>query len=101
MNRFVTVHAVRDTEMVNGPVVISPWVRTVRRGFGSRRHYRFASNHIVSKPPASQIVAKRWGQHPAVTAWQTDNEYGATATFSYSMDDLESFKHWCGPLPHA
>ena len=68
-----------------------------RRGFGSRRHYRFASElYREQAARITEIVAKRWGQHPAVTAWQTDNEYGChDTTFSYSMDDLESFKHWC------
>ncbi len=67
------------------------------RDFGSRRHYRFASTvYREQSERITEIVAKRWGQHPAVTTWQTDNEYGChDTTFSYAADDLRAFKHWC------
>ena len=47
------------------------------RRFGSRRHYCFSSRRYRAE--AARItteVARRYGEHPAVIAWQTDNEYG-------------------------
>ena len=49
------------------------------RRFGSRRHYCFS--HMGFRAEAVRItraMAERYGQHPAVIAWQTDNEYAAT-----------------------
>ena len=67
------------------------------RGFGSRRHYCFSSN--VYRQECQRIVeqmAKTFGKHQAVTAWQTDNEYGCHSTIiSYSNDALLGFRHWC------
>lgn len=67
------------------------------KGFGSRRHYCFSSavyrkecNRIVEK------VVKQFGEHPAVSTWQTDNEYGCHSTIiSYSEDALVEFRRWC------
>ena len=67
------------------------------RGFGSRRHYCFSSN--VYRQECQRIVeqlARTFGKHQAVTAWQTDNEYGCHSTIiSYSNDALLGFRHWC------
>ena len=67
------------------------------RGFGSRRHYCFSSE--VYKKHCSRIVtemAKQFGHHPAVTAWQTDNEYGCHDTIlSYSEAARDAFRIWC------
>lgn len=66
------------------------------RGFGSRRHYTFAS--LEYRKECSRIVeimAKRYGQHPAIVAWQTDNEYGCHDTIlSYAEADLSAFRIW-------
>ena len=67
-----------------------------RKGFGARRHcdlsnptYRRASETIV------RAMAQRYGQHPAVVAWQTDNEFGCHDTLtSYSPDALGRFREW-------
>ena len=51
------------------------------RGFGSRRHYTFSSD--VYRTESARIVgilAKRYGAHPAIDGWQTDNEYGCHDT---------------------
>ncbi len=51
------------------------------RGFGSRRHYCFS--HDAYRAEAVRItraMAERYGDHPAVVAWQTDNEYGCHDT---------------------
>lgn len=66
------------------------------RGFGSRRHYCFS--HQGYRRECARIVtelAKRYGQHPALVAWQTDNEYGCHDTVeSYSPAALAGFRDW-------
>ena len=67
------------------------------KGFGSRRHYCFSST--VYRVECTRIVKKlleTFGSHPAVTTWQTDNEYGCHSTIvSYSEDALHAFRRWC------
>ena len=67
------------------------------RRFGSRRHYCFSS--AVYREECHRIVtllAQEFGQHPGVTAWQTDNEYGCHSTaISYSDDARCAFQLWC------
>ncbi len=66
------------------------------RGFGSRRHYSFSvpvwideSRRIV------EAVARRYGEHPGLAGWQTDNEYGCHDTIlSWGPHDLAAFKQW-------
>jgi beta-galactosidase len=66
------------------------------RRFGSRRHYCFS--HPGYRREAMRItraVAERYGQHPAVIAWQTDNEYGChDTTLSWSSAALAGFRDW-------
>lgn len=66
------------------------------RGFGSRRHYCFS--HPGYREECRRIVsalARRYGDHPAVTAWQTDNEYGCHDTVrSYSTAAERRFREW-------
>jgi beta-galactosidase len=66
------------------------------RGFGSRRHYCFS--HLGYRDEAVRItraVAERYGQHPAVIAWQTDNEYGCHDTvLSFSAAAQAGFRRW-------
>ncbi len=51
------------------------------RGFGSRRHYCFSSpEYRVECKRIVTVLADRYGEHPAVFAWQTDNEYGCHDT---------------------
>jgi beta-galactosidase len=66
------------------------------RGFGSRRHYSFSSEtyHTESKRIV-EILAKRYGNHPALAGWQTDNEYGCHLTvLSWGAEDLKAFQNW-------
>ncbi|WP_394728604.1 beta-galactosidase [Altererythrobacter sp. GH1-8] len=67
-----------------------------RRGFGSRRHYCFS--HEGYRAEAARItraVAERYGEHPAITAWQTDNEYGCHDTVqSFSPAARDAFRLW-------
>lgn len=67
-----------------------------RWNFGSRRHYDISSDtyrrecvRIVS------AMAERYGRHPSIVAWQTDNELGCHDTVpSYSTAALARFHRW-------
>ncbi|QKM57379.1 Beta-galactosidase [Burkholderia glumae] len=64
--------------------------------FGSRRHYDVSSE--VYREHCLRIVdamARRYGNHPAVIAWQTDNELGCHNTLpSYTRAALAGFRRW-------
>ena len=66
------------------------------RRFGSRRHYCFS--HEGYRREASRItreLAIRYGRHPALACWQTDNEYGChDTTQSFSLSALRAFRDW-------
>jgi beta-galactosidase len=66
------------------------------RAFGSRRHYCFS--HQGYRKECAKIVsilAERYGKHPHVGAWQTDNEYAChDTTVSYSQAALYAFRDW-------
>jgi len=66
------------------------------RGFGSRRHYCFSSRaYREESGRITRAVAERYGRHPAVRAWQTDNEYGCHSTIvSLSADARAGFRRW-------
>ena len=66
------------------------------RGFGSRRHYCFSSpGYRAQSARITEAVALRYGQHPGVVAWQTDNEYGCHDTvLSYSTAAQAGFRVW-------
>jgi beta-galactosidase len=64
--------------------------------FGSRRHYCF-SNISYRKECARivQLIAEGVKHHPALAAWQIDNEYGCNdTTQSYSPSALSGFRKW-------
>lgn len=66
------------------------------RGFGSRRHYCFS--HEGYRAECRRIVtalAERYGRHPALAMWQTDNEYGCHDTvLSFSPAAASAFRGW-------
>lgn len=66
------------------------------RDFGSRRHY--CHSHEAYKMLAAEMaerLSKRYGNHPALYAWQTDNEYGCHDTVrSYSPLAKKAFQDW-------
>jgi beta-galactosidase len=66
------------------------------RAFGSRRHYDFSSPaYFEATRTICTAVAERYGQHPAVAFWQTDNEFGCHNTVvSYSPAALRRFRGW-------
>ncbi len=66
------------------------------RAAGSRRHACLSSPKYFSAAQAVVVaMAQRYGRHPAVVAWQTDNEYGCHDTLqSYSPHALVRFRDW-------
>ena len=66
------------------------------KSFGSRRHYDFSS--AVYREHSRRItraVAERYGRHPAVVGWQTDNEFGWGDTAqSFSPAAHAAFHAW-------
>ena len=66
------------------------------RGFGSRRHYCFShSGYRNEAVRITRALAQRYGDHPAVVAWQTDNEYGCHNTvLSFSDAARDAFRIW-------
>src|SRR6185436_1752930 len=78
------------------PEILPVDERGRRRGFGSRRHYCFSSRvYREESARITQTYAERYGAHPAVAGWQTDNEFGCHNTVhSYSPDALRAFRLW-------
>jgi beta-galactosidase len=66
------------------------------RDFGSRRHYSFSSRTWWKE--SARIVtalAQRYGAHPGLVGWQTDNEYGChDSALSWGPEDLRAFRDW-------
>ncbi|WP_370657435.1 beta-galactosidase [Deinococcus sp. KNUC1210] len=64
--------------------------------FGSRRHYDFSSP--VFRQHSRRItraLAERYGQHPAVVGWQTDNEFGwGDTAHSFTPAARQGFQTW-------
>ncbi len=64
--------------------------------FGSRRHYCFSSP--IFREHSRRIthaITGRYGRHPSVVGWQTDNEYGCHFTVqSHSVAAQLAFQHW-------
>lgn len=64
--------------------------------FGSRRHYDHASP--IYRKECQRIVkamAMRYGKHPALAGWQTDNELGHEGTTqSYGGASVIAFRQW-------
>lgn len=78
------------------PTLLAVDAQGQTRGFGSRRHYCFSSaSYRAQSDRITTAVAQRYGQHPAVVAWQTDNEYGCHDTvLSYSAAAVAGFRVW-------
>ncbi|MFK8016972.1 MAG: beta-galactosidase [Gammaproteobacteria bacterium] len=67
------------------------------RGFGSRRHYDFASEIYRNEAlRITEALARRYGSNAHVAGWQTDNELcGHDTTLSASAVARRSFQFWC------
>jgi beta-galactosidase len=78
------------------PDILAVDAKGAPRRFGSRRHYCFSSaTYRRESARITEAVAARYGGHPAITAWQTDNEYGCHDTvLSYSPNAAEAFRRW-------
>ena len=110
LDRAVAVLAAAGLEIVMGTPTATPpkWLIDKHpeilargrdgnlRGFGSRRHYCFSSPVFAQMAARiCEAVARRYGRHPAVTTWQTDNEYGCHDTVvSTSHAAQAGFRHW-------
>ncbi len=66
------------------------------RGFGSRRHYCFSnSNYREHAARIAEELAKRFGNHHLLVAWQTDNEFGCHNTaLSFTPEAHAGFIDW-------
>ena len=66
------------------------------RRFGSRRHYDFShEGYLEESRRITLALAKAFGTHPGVAAWQTDNEYDChNTTLSYSAAAEAGFQVW-------
>lgn len=66
------------------------------RGFGSRRHYCFShAGYREQSARITRAMAERYGAHPGVISWQTDNEYGCHDTVqSFSTSARDAFRVW-------
>lgn len=79
------------------PSMILPFDESgIPRRFGSRRHYSFSSD--IYREMSRSIVhamAIRYGSHPALAAWQIDNEFGCHDTvLTYDPNALRYFRNW-------
>ena len=69
--------------------------RGARFGFGSRQQYSPSS--AVYREYALRLVrelAARYGAHPALEAWHTNNEYGCHVAASYDDESVATFRAW-------
>jgi beta-galactosidase len=68
----------------------------VRRGIGTRRQACFASaNYRRASEKIVTAMAKKFGQHPNVIAWQIDNEIGHEGSdIDHSDASLKAFRLW-------
>lgn len=66
------------------------------RKFGGRRHYDFASPaYRAESQRITRAIAGRYGTHPSVVGWQTDNEFGDHDTGrSYGPASATAFREW-------
>lgn len=78
------------------PEILPVDINGHRRGFGSRRHYTFSSEaYWRESRRIVEVLAERYGRHPALVGWQTDNEYGCHDTvLSWGPEDLKAFRAW-------
>lgn len=67
------------------------------RGFGSRRHYDFSSDvYLRESERIVTALGERYGKHPGVVGWQTDNELCChLTTLSASPVARDAFRLWC------
>lgn len=64
--------------------------------FGTRKHYCFNSETYREKTKKlNTLIAKRYAKHPAIEAWQVDNELGwSNTTRCYCKSCENRFRSW-------
>ena len=67
-----------------------------RRNHGGRKHYDHASPvYRAHSRRITEAIAGRYGRHPAVVGWQTDNEFGCEGTGrSWGGASAVAFREW-------
>ncbi|MBN1265263.1 MAG: beta-galactosidase [Anaerolineales bacterium] len=67
-----------------------------RRKAGTRRHYCFNSpDYLALSKNIVSGLAKRFGSHPSLHAWQIDNEFGShQTTRCYCNNCTRDFRSW-------
>ncbi|MCL2514401.1 MAG: beta-galactosidase [Microbacteriaceae bacterium] len=66
-----------------------------RLGFGSRQQYSPSSaTYLEYALKLVRELATRFGKHPALEAWHTNNEYGCHISASYDDESVEAFRAW-------
>jgi beta-galactosidase len=77
------------------PEILSVDAEGRRRDHGGRRHYDFSSRvYREHSRRITRAIASRYGTHPAIVGWQTDNEFSEHQ--SYSAEALRAFREWLG-----
>ena len=77
------------------PEILQTDSQGIVRGFGSRKHYCASSKiYKVYSERIAKVMAERYGDHPAVMAWQVDNEFGCHDHVCYCDDCKEGFQQW-------
>lgn len=78
------------------PEVLAVDARGQTRAAGGRRHADLSSPaYVAASQRIVEAMARRYGRHPAVVAWQIDNEFGChDTTASYSAAALSAFRQW-------
>ena len=67
----------------------------VRLGFGSRQQYSPSSSaYLEHALRLVEKMAERYGSHPALEAWHTNNEYGCHVSHSYDPESAAAFRVW-------
>ena len=66
------------------------------RNFGSRRHYCPNNpSYIAETAKIVEVLARRYGSHPAVESWQIDNEFGnENSNFCFCLYCATAFRLW-------
>jgi beta-galactosidase len=94
---FCTPTATPPKWLVDAHPEILPFTRDGKRvPFGSRRHYDVhASAYRNESARITALFGERWGRHPAVVGWQTDNEFGCHGSvFLFSDAARAAFRAW-------
>jgi beta-galactosidase len=69
-----------------------------RTVFGTRQHRCYSSPAYLERSEIMvEHLAQRFGQHPAVIAWQIDNEIGGEAKACYCDQCGAAFRRWLEP----